>query len=468
MTKFVSWRTFGLFMALLFAVLVLPGPATAAPPVVKTVPWIPGQPTAPHDTYSGKVITLKGTADAQGADIQFTWDFGDGSPPFVGTVTDKYVIEVQHAYTGLTGTVFTARLTVQNLTTTESGSQTYFVQMRDKDLGVEVNMAIDEGLWYLHKNYRRYDCGSLTCGDWNVSYGNGFYGQWAANINAFFVNGHTETGDASNPYTDTVQRAMRTLISTLYAGTLSPTNIGDPEVGQASPNGLFVSVNQSYGPYQLGMLIDAIVASGTPDAVAQTGPANVIGRTYKSIVQDMVDFYSYCADPWKIGGLNFYTAGWRYNCQDNPPDNTASQWGAIGLLAAERSWGITVPQYIKDYNKNWLAYSQNSAGWFGYSYYGDAPWGVAALTASGLVQSVMDGIGRGSSYTVPSTGYTVSWNKAESYIRDNLFHDGGNYTNNLLRYYYGLLPKPCCYIRSRIRHIQAIPPSGFPIRSNIL
>ena len=52
---------------------------------VKTVPWVSTNPLIPHDTWSGKQVTLKGTADVQGANIQYTWDYGDGSPVTTGT-----------------------------------------------------------------------------------------------------------------------------------------------------------------------------------------------------------------------------------------------------------------------------------------------------------------------------------------------------------------------------------------------
>lgn len=41
--------------------------ALAAPPVVKTVPWVPSNPLIPHDTWTGKSITLKGTSDVHTA-----------------------------------------------------------------------------------------------------------------------------------------------------------------------------------------------------------------------------------------------------------------------------------------------------------------------------------------------------------------------------------------------------------------
>ena len=110
--------------------------AAAAPPVVKTVPWVASNPLIPHSTYSGKTTRLKGTCDQQGANFQWTWDFGDGSPVATGTVTDRYVIEASHAYSGVAGTVFTARLTVQDTSTGETGNRVYFVAIQDRTLEV--------------------------------------------------------------------------------------------------------------------------------------------------------------------------------------------------------------------------------------------------------------------------------------------------------------------------------------------
>ena len=119
--------------------------------------------------------------------------------------------------------------------------------------------------------------------------------------------------------------------------------------------------------------------------------------------------------------------GWRY-AYNEWPDNSACQWDAIGLIAAERVWGIMIPQWVKDANKNWLVYSQNSGGYFGYTDTNPA-WGPLATTASGLVQMVMDGLGRTS--TAPP-----NWVNAESYLR-NTWDTNPGYgpmkTNYLLR-----------------------------------
>jgi hypothetical protein len=418
--------------ASILAALVTAGmvalPAHAVMPVVKTVPWVATNPLVPHTTYPTKLIRLKGTADQQGANFQYAWDFGDGSPQATGTVTNKYAIEASHTYAGTVGTVWTARLTVTDTNTGESASKTYFVEMKDKNLVTEVNVAIDEGLWYLHKNQVRTVVSGADVGYWNsASVGSGYYANDAANVNAFEVNGHLENGAGSNPYTETVARGLKRIFQ--YLTVRSSVPLQNTGLGSFNPdangNGISLYTNQSDPYYQGGSLIDAIVASGTPNAVATAGPANVIGRTYVDIVQDMADEYSYCQYDGTPGG------GWRYSC-NTYPDNSANQWGAIGLIGAEH-FGATVPQMVKDWNRNWLDYSQNpTTGVFGYT--DTSPiWGPYAVTPSGMVQMTMDGIGRGSS---PASG--PSWEGAETFMRESWDNAQSGATYSVKDYYYGL------------------------------
>ncbi|MCX6874596.1 MAG: PKD domain-containing protein [Verrucomicrobia bacterium] len=425
--------------------------ANAAPPVVKTVPWLTGNPLVPHPTYNTKTITLKGTCDRAGADIQFTWDFGDGSALASGTVADNYAVEATHAYAAAIGSMFTARLTIQDTSSSETGTGVYFVEVQPKSLEVEVNLATDEGLWYLHKAQTRSDSGGIEYGHWDT----GKYGGYAnlpysslsaANLNALEVNGRSASGPASDPYTETVRRGMQSLltrITTLPIGLQS--HGGSTYNPDSNTNGYGVVPNDNYEYYQGGMIIDAIVASGTPQAVTTTGNApaganpGILGRTYRDIVQDMVDAYAWAQYDGSPGG------GWRYFANQYP-DNSACQWAAIGMIAAERNWGLSVPQWVKDWNLPWLAASQYHDpggyynGAFGYAPGSWFPWGPYATTPSGMVQMAMDGIGRG------SVG-APSWDAAETFMRDKFGNTGGPAVS-IKDYYYGLFP----FVKSMLLH----------------
>lgn len=413
------------------------GTAHAVQPTVMTVPWVASNPLIPHDTWSGKSIRLKGTADVQAANFQYTWDFGDGSPVATGTVTNRYAIEASHAYTCATpGTIFTASLTVADTGTGETDSENYFVACQAQTLDVEVNVAIDEGLWRLHKTMNRVNVGPGTQagGHWESGCSNNCSGFWVitpANVTAFLVNGHLETGAAGNPYTETVQRAMRWVFNRLSAFAIGNQTYPAP-IGTVNPdsngNGLGIQTTNTDPPYQGGMFIDAIVATGTPAAVTTTGPTNVIGRTYLDIVQDMADAYVFGQ-----GTSGTYFGGWRYSwnyASGTQSDNSTNQWAAIGLLGA-RAFGATVPQFVIDANINSVNRTQvlsgTLAGQFGYTNSTSPVWGPYATTPSGMVQMVLDGIGRGD----------ARWDRSENFMRDRFCNTGGS-TTAIRSYYYGM------------------------------
>jgi hypothetical protein len=421
------------FAGAAFALLMfgLSMPALAVPPVVKTVPWVAANPLVAHDTWSGKSIRLKGTVDTMGeaGPFEYSWDFGDGSSTSFAAVTNVYAIEASHAYAGTSGTIFVAQLTVRNTSTGESDHKAYYVKIEDQTLQVETNVAIDEGLWYLLKTMNRVTSGVESCGYWHSggSASSGYYPNDAVNTNAFFVNGHLQNGSASNPYTETVQRAMCYLPQTLVRRNIStitfPAPVGGPFNTDGNGNGFALYVNQTSYGYTLGPVIDAFVASGEPNRLTTTGNADVIGRTYKDVVQDMVD--------WYVAAQTYtgtYWGGWDYNGFSSRNDFSVAQWGAIGLIAAEQNFGITIPQWVKDANAHGVVTMQTAAGGFGYDSSGYYPWGEWAVNPSGMVQAVLDGIGRGDPV----------WDKGETHIRDSFCNNPNSYANTVRGYYYGL------------------------------
>src|SRR3954467_11201230 len=77
-----------------------------------TVPGKPEDPSAPHVTYSGATITLKGIARYGGT--QYKWDFGDGLATSWMPINNPFNLGVKHTYGGSAGHTFTATLSVAN------------------------------------------------------------------------------------------------------------------------------------------------------------------------------------------------------------------------------------------------------------------------------------------------------------------------------------------------------------------
>ena len=149
---------------------------------------------------------------------QYTWDFGDGSPVATGIVINKYVIEAPTPTAGSVGTIFTARLTVQNHSTGETGSKEYYVVIQDKALQGGGERGHRRGALVPAQKPEPSSPGTSD-GRWTSGYAgsSGYSGNTPLNVNAFEVNGHLESGDAGNPYTETVARGMRYIISQLTA-----------------------------------------------------------------------------------------------------------------------------------------------------------------------------------------------------------------------------------------------------------
>jgi hypothetical protein len=455
-------------------------PALAFAQVTATA--VPVDPTqnpilVPHQVWSGKPITLKAITNSAGAGGTYSWDPGDGSGVIgPNTVTDPYNLGQSHTYTGSPGQSYTATITVTAGGKTASDKFYIKLQNPPPNLPVEVNYAIDEGLWALHVSQQRSNDGAtgLPVGTWDncganpCSFGNP--GITGANTNAFEVSGHHETTPPfPDPYQETVARGLKYLFSVLarYNATSSPSlpaTITNPR-GTFNPdadgNGLATAPNTGNQLYQTGMFMDAIVASNTPATMAKTGPYANTG-TYQQVVQDMVDFYSWCQDPvtdqWgNVGGA------WRYSCQQGP-DNSVAQWGGIGIIAARRNFGATVPTAVLKYNGDWLTFSQNAAGYYGYTNNNGIGWGPFAETPSGMVQAAMGGIGRGDS----------RWDLAETYLRDNFdVPPSSGATLSIKGYLYGMFSFTKAMLEhsadgvglvpSPIKFLQSLDnPAGFP------
>ncbi|MBZ5560323.1 MAG: thrombospondin type 3 repeat-containing protein [Acidobacteriia bacterium] len=381
------------------------GVGDACVPAPITVPWL-GVTTQPHQVFDGGSLILQGVAvypDYEAAVITgATWDPGDGTPAVAVSISNPLALELEHQYHGVPGTPYTAKLTIAFLGGF-TRSDDFKVIVQAKTLDVEANMAIDRGLWYLHKTFTRTSVGaSIPAGYWSTPYSN--VAGTASSTQAFEINNHRENHDRlEDPYVDDVARGLVWLETQLNAAGIGMQPAGDPDTNH---NGIGLQANTDNSPiYVTGQVADAFVASGTQNAVAVAGdPTWVKGHTYRDLVQDMMDMYWWGqADPnWSGYPFEGPRGGWHYSWNSDA-DNSTAQWGAITGLAGENAWHIPVPDFVKSENVNyWLKYSQsygsygNGGGYwdgsFGYSNYSCAWSNCMAETPSGLVQMDFDGV----------------------------------------------------------------------------
>jgi len=227
-------------------------------------------------------------------------------------VTDKYAIEASHTYAGPVGTVWTARLTVTDTNTGESASKTYFVEMKDKNLDSEANVAIRRRLVVPAQDAVPDPC--RLHGLRQLAIGRQCFLRlpWCYTNQPQCLRGQRPQGkrggrqplhrdrvegDAIHLHTTRVRGHQRSDRPDQWPGTYNPDVNG---------NG-FGIYNPRTRPIKPAVYLDAIVASGTPDAIAPTGPANVMGRKYKDIIQDFVTvsaFASTTARPTAALGIH--------------------------------------------------------------------------------------------------------------------------------------------------------------------
>jgi len=404
------------------AIFVAAPIAMAAVDKVICVPW-QGDPAKHHTAVNNVSIKLKGvikTTDT--STVWYKWVYGDGSESAVSALSGKtsYDVEAAHTYLGAVGTPFTAQLMADHVDNTMVNAivDNYNVKIEADGFDARVNMAIDYGLWFLHKtqwsNSSTLSLNGQPVTVWS-SYGNYFASPTASAVLAFEINGHHEDGDETqDPYVTNVKRGLNWLFNGYYSNTnylmLKPYAIGAEPGGDpdSRPNGIGIEVRDyDYNPcYEGGMIMDAIIATHTPEkSCGRDFDGDGQPETYREVIQDMVDMYC-----WGQYDSTTY-GGWRYGWEQGP-DNSACQWAAIGMIPAEQDWGCTIPQWVKDYNNGWLTTSYNTASrWFGYTNNGAGNDSSFACRPSGMVQMVMSV----NNYLADSR-----WIGAESWFADNL------------------------------------------------
>lgn len=416
----------------------MPQIAQAAVTKVICVPW-QGDINKYHTTWSGQEIILKGVIHTDDtSQIWYKWNFGDGTESSVYSLNSKtkYNVEIKHTYTGAVETPFTAKLIVANNNALVNPIEDpYLVKIQAPGLDAKINVAIDNGLWYLYKSgytsnayYHTFDGSPYMV--WG--YSNFFASPTASAVHAFEINGHKETGNPNeDPYVEAVEWGLNWLFNGYYYSTgypmLRPLSIliqhGDNP--DTNGNGIGIEVCDSgYRPiYEGGMIMDAIIASGTPDADSgRNFDGDGTNDTYREVIQDMIDMYAHGQYDGTTGSYGII-GGWRYEW-NQWPDNSACQWAAIGMIPAQGPpWNCNVPQWVKDLNNNWLNYSYSKPfsghpewGGFGYT----APsWGHA-LTPSGMVQLDFCGATTSDSRWVTSERWLAdNWNSTYNWLGQN-------------------------------------------------
>jgi hypothetical protein len=162
--------------------------------------------------------------------------------------------------------------------------------------------------------------------------------------------------DPSYVYATNVQKGLDYIFSKAIVYAIGPQPAGDPDT---NGNGIGIGAWNYRAMYECGIATMAVSASGAPDAVTTNGSVNVIGRTYKDVAQDMVDFIAFAQ--------NEGSGGWAYDPNESGEgDNSVSGYVTLGLSYAEASppygFDLVIPGFVRTELNNWVNYIQTSGG----------------------------------------------------------------------------------------------------------
>jgi hypothetical protein len=349
--------------------------SSSGAPVVRCMPGsiTPFGENQPY-AWINRELIVWGRVDGGVPPYAYEWDFGDGSPPVAGAVTDPEYIAELHTYA--LANVYFATLTVTDDVGSSASAQVridvvIFGSPPLDEKQIRTNAAIQDGLrWlYLHQS---------SNGSWDSHPASA-----AAAVAAFETQGHLPSNPTADVYAEVTKAGLEFIFSTLCTFPIGPQPAGNPDtngngVGLYSCSG----AGSANSAYTQGLMMLAIAVSRDPNAVATNGPPGVAGETYLKILTDMVDQLAYSQTD--AGGER---GGWRYavDTASYGSDNSAVQWGTIGLEAAGKpnnGFNISVPQWVKDELDIWLQASVCADGGFGYQFANS--WCNIAKTGSGL------------------------------------------------------------------------------------
>ncbi len=268
-------------------------------------------------------------------------------------------------------------------------------------LNIKREVAIDDALWFLHKNLNRTGEGLNTIsGYFTNSMGADYIRTDTAEfLRGLALNGHTAAyppatyihdpseypdvqplpddwtskNDArynTDPYAEDATRCINYLLNQLYSISVSSSaEVNDgltPIPGTDDEKGYYLSQTDL-----MGRLIAALADSGMAGTSMQVGGVGAHGHSMEWMVQQLVDALVYYQ--FKSGS---YHGGWSFTTASGAAYGHATHAAIMGLTAAERAmgaYGVIVPKEGKNRVANYLATHQspNGSGQYALAYPGN-------------------------------------------------------------------------------------------------
>ncbi|OQC19090.1 MAG: HYR domain protein [Planctomycetes bacterium ADurb.Bin069] len=319
----------------------------------------------PHLAFRHRLITLKAALldPEPGAEYVWRWDArGDGQVIREGPVVRPEAIELVTAYGDAPERYYPAKISIFKRAggaLVLVGEDIYPVLLLPETPETRAAVAIDEGLWYLHKQLLRgvengvpsgsYEAPPFHIPDFDLVY-------LATALEAF-----GRYGGAGGPYEATARALLGGLANRAVQVFLSVQPQGNPDQN-LNGYGLSIAGTPTEGAVvSTAFALAAMAHACSPgDPMPSNGRPGIDGRAVGQTAQDLADFLIFAQNDGA-----FSRGGWRYRANEIGAEHPASGWAGGALDLAERRLGVTVPAWCKTEARFWIAATQAPGGGFG-------------------------------------------------------------------------------------------------------
>ena len=343
------------------AALITPAHAQNEAFRVVTVPWVPTDPTIPHDGVAGQPHYLQAIAhDCVDGAIEYRWDHdGDGTyDADFAPAPDRWNLGVQHTYQTAETRLFNARIEARCGQATATAEFPLRIHV-DPPLGIRVNRAISNGLWVGHAQLVRDPAAR------HARFGAEFFNEadTAMLAQAMMNRGHRAGVDpAVDPYLEDVQWMLHYVVSSVSLQPDPPLQAGeDPDFNGNGATLRFAGAD--IGAYVGGGCLEALASYGDMSYVPSpevTLPAHLRGVSLGEMVQDAAEYLAWTQSEIPFGDA--IAGGWDYLVNSNAIDSSQVGWAAVGLFAARVNGGAEIADWVTDRLYQGVLYNDASRG----------------------------------------------------------------------------------------------------------
>ncbi len=370
------------------ALFLVSAAASAQGLTVIPVPAVQLDASAPHFAYNGHATTFKAIARGGGGTYVYEWDFqGDGTYDFTATTTNRYDLSTRFTYPNQASDArFFARVRVTS--NAETVTATYPVHVfadvptnpslaTARQLQVMRNVAIDDGLWFLHNQMVRTgdEANSVTGAQASATLPTGGYPFLEAGILEALSRNERRVAFpgayagprpdpasnalrwATDPYAEDAMRMLNQTLNALTVYVIDPADEANetgfyPAAVRVPIPGTDDGIGLGGGGNNTGAMsvpLQALATARLGGFVAQVGDSNrVLNKPLEVVVQQVVDAVVWAQNECGVPGAWYYSPN---SCTDLLGEvGQATQDAAEALWMAEQFMGpngVIVPNRAK-------------------------------------------------------------------------------------------------------------------------